>query len=252
MTGSMVIFSSAQSGAAVLSFGSRRPARFAAIMGYAGPGTAGKCRSRTIQSSRAAITFSIDDADSCQLAGNAIRNDLLMKDTERHRRFDALVRRHADDLYRFAIWLCGDATLARDLVQESFMRAWKALDKLKDGSAAKSWLITILRREFARTFERKVPPQTNIDNVIVAEESELPPDDRAERALLRQAMLELDVSYREPLMLQVVMGLSITEIADQLELTESAVMTRVFRAREQLKARLQSDSGQQGNVHELS
>jgi len=174
-----------------------------------------------------------------------------MNDAERKRRFDALARQYSDDLFRFGVWLCGDHALASDLVQETFMRAWKALDSLKDAGAAKSWLITILRREYARTFERKVPPITDIDNVVVAEESEQTPEDRTERDLLRKAMLELETKYSEPLILQAVMGLSIAEIAAQLELTESAVMTRVFRAREKLKDRLQpSDRG--GTIHELA
>jgi len=174
-----------------------------------------------------------------------------MKDAERKRRFDALARQYADDLFRFGVWLCGDHALANDLVQETFVRAWKALDSLKDVGAAKSWLITILRREYARTFERKVPPITDIDNVVVAEESEQTPEDRTERDMLRKAMLELEDKYSEPLVLQAVMGLSIAEIASQLDLTESAVMTRVFRAREKLREKLQP-AGRQGNIHELT
>ena len=174
-----------------------------------------------------------------------------MRDAERKRRFDALARRYADDLFRFGVWLCGDHALANDLVQETLMRAWKALDSLKDAGAAKSWLITILRREYARTFERKVPPITDIDNVVVAEESEQTPEDRTERDMLRKAMLELEDKYSEPLLLQTVMGLSIAEIAAQLDLTESAVMTRVFRAREKLREKLQP-AKRQGNIHELT
>lgn len=174
-----------------------------------------------------------------------------MSTRERQRRFDALVRRFADDLLRFAIWLTGDHALAKDLVQETFLRAWKLLDSLKDVYAAKSWLITILRREHARTFERKRLPMTDIDNVMVADQLELSPDERAEIDLMRKALLELEKKYREPLTLQVVMGLSIAEIATQLDLSESAVMTRVFRAREKLKAKLDPDIGRDGNVHEL-
>ena len=174
-----------------------------------------------------------------------------MKDAERKRRFDALARQYADDLFRFGVWLCGDHALANDLVQETFVRAWKALDSLKDAGAAKSWLITILRREYARTFERKVPPITDIDNVVVAEASEQSPEDRTERDMLRKAMLELEDKYSEPLMLQAVMGLSIAEIAAQLDLTESAVMTRVFRAREKLREKLQP-AARTGNIHELT
>lgn len=175
----------------------------------------------------------------------------VMNSRDRQRRFDALVRRYADDLLRFGIWLSGDHALANDLVQETFLRAWKALDSLKDVNAAKSWLTTILRREHARTFERKRLPMTDIDNVMVADQVDLPPEERTEIDLMRKALLELDVKYREPLTLQVVMGLSIAEIAEQLDLTESAVMTRVFRAREKLKARLDPDVDRDGNVHEI-
>lgn len=164
-----------------------------------------------------------------------------MNHEERSQKFDKLARRYGDDLYRFAVWLCRNPALAADLVQETYLRAWKALDRLQDEKAAKSWLITILRREFARTFERKVPPIDNIDDVVVAEPNEDGPDDRTERDRLRLEIARLDAMYREPLALQVLLGCSIAEIAAELELSQSAVMTRVHRAREQLKERLSND-----------
>lgn len=164
-----------------------------------------------------------------------------MNHEERSQKFDGLARSYGDDLYRFAVWLCRNPALAADLVQETYLRAWKALDRLQDEDAAKSWLITILRREFARTFERKVPPIDDIDDVVVAELDEDGPDDRTERDRLRREIARLDAIYREPLALQVVLGCSIAEIAAELDLSQSAVMTRVHRAREQLKERLSTD-----------
>ncbi|OAB54834.1 hypothetical protein AY599_07610 [Leptolyngbya valderiana BDU 20041] len=160
---------------------------------------------------------------------------------DRKRRFDTLARLYSDDLYRFGVWLCGDRTLADDLVQETFIRAWKALDSLKDIDKAKSWLITILRREYARTFERKVPPLVDIDNIVGLEQNEDSPEERLERARFRERIMQLEPKYREPLLLQVLMGMAISEIAEALELTESAVMTRVFRARAQLKSQATKD-----------
>lgn len=160
---------------------------------------------------------------------------------DRKKRFDTLARLYSDDLFRFGVWLCGDRTLADDLVQETFIRAWKALDSLKDVNAAKSWLITILRREHARTFERKVPPLVNIDDVIGLEQPDESPEQRLEKAHFRERIMQLEPKYREPLMLQTLMGMAISEIAESLELTESAVMTRVFRARAQLKERQQQE-----------
>lgn len=149
--------------------------------------------------------------------------------------FEAIVSEYADDLSRYALWLCKDATLANDLVQETFMRAWRSIDRLREPKAAKSWLITILRREFARTFERKVPDFTNVDDLELADLTTHKPDDTTELKLLRQAMMDLDPKYREPIMLQVLGGFSCDEIADQLGITRSAVMTQLFRAREKLK-----------------
>ncbi len=174
----------------------------------------------------------------------------MTSDTERTRRFNELAEAYSTDLYRYAMWICGNDALAKDLVQETFLRAWRALDSLKDVAAAKSWLITILRREYARTFERKVPKFTDIDSAVVVEADELEPDERTERDLLRKGIMKLEPKYRDPLLLQVVFGHSCSEISEQLGISKSAVMTQLFRAREKLKTQIQKD-GVTGNVHEL-
>jgi len=174
----------------------------------------------------------------------------MSNDSERTRRFNELAEAYSTDLYRYAMWICHNDALAKDLVQETFLRAWRALDSLKDVGAAKSWLITILRREYARTFERKVPKFTDIEKVVIVEDDELEPDERTERDLLRKGIMKLEPKYREPLLLQVVFGHSCSEISEQLGISKSAVMTQLFRAREKLKIKMQKD-GVTGNVHEL-
>ena len=174
----------------------------------------------------------------------------MTNDKDRTARFNELAEAYSTDLYRYAMWICGNDALAKDLVQETFLRAWRALDSLKDVKAAKSWLITILRREYARTFERKVPKFTDVDKVVVVEEDELEPDAKTERDLLRNGIMKLDQKYRDPLLLQVVFGHSCEEISNQLGISKSAVMTQLFRAREKLKRLMQKD-GVTGNVHEL-
>ncbi len=174
----------------------------------------------------------------------------MSSDKERTSRFNELAEAYSTDLYRYAMWLSGNDALAKDLVQETFLRAWRALDSLKDVGAAKSWLITILRREFARTFERKVPKFTDVDKVVVVEDDELEPDEQTERNLLRRGIMRLEPKYRDPLLLQVVFGHSCAEISEQLGISKSAVMTQLFRARDKLKKQLQKD-GVTGNVHEL-
>ena len=163
---------------------------------------------------------------------------------QKERKFDALIGHLSDDLYRFAFWLCKNDALAKDLVQETYLRAWKALDSLKNEKAAKSWIFMILRREFARLFERKVPPITSLDELDFDIEDKKPmaPDDKYEIDIVRNAIMKLDKKYAEPLMLQVVGGFSCEEIAEQLGITKSAVMTQLFRARSKLQKSLSKES----------
>lgn len=155
--------------------------------------------------------------------------------------FEQLVHTHSADLYRHAWWLCGQESLAQDLVQETFLRAWRALDTLRDEAAAKGWLLTILRREHARLYERKALPSVDIDALELLDDAP-DPEARRELAALRAAIARLPPRYREPLVLQVLGGYSLAEIARELGSSETAVMSQVFRARQQLKAMLDDAS----------
>jgi RNA polymerase sigma-70 factor (ECF subfamily) len=154
---------------------------------------------------------------------------------QRRARFQALCHSLRPDLLRFAFWLSRDRALAEDVVQESMLRAWKAQDSLLDEGAAKPWFLTIIRREFARTFERKRLESVNIDELIKAEEPLLAAAEQHELAEMRAAIFRLPDEYREPLVLQVLMGYSTAEIARELNLSGPAVLTRLFRARKQLR-----------------
>ncbi len=166
----------------------------------------------------------------------------------RQLRFERLVASFSDDLFRFACWLTHDRSVAEDLVQETMIRAWRSIDKLRDDNAVKPWLLTTLRRENARRFERKQLPLVDIDDHAVADEGSGGSDDALMGDQLRQALARLPEKYREPLSLQVIMGCSIAEIAEALELSRSAVMTRVFRAREKLREQLSADIERIGQV----
>ena len=162
----------------------------------------------------------------------------------RQKRFETLVKVYSNDLYRFAYWLCSNHSIADDLVQETFLRAWKALDKLEDEKKAKSWLITILRRENARRFERKSFDLVDIEEVVVEDKISLNPEQSLQKQQLHQAILNLDVDYREPLILQTIGGFKTSEIAQMLNLNLNTVNTRLFRARNQLRHKLCKDLNQ--------
>ncbi|MEG3767702.1 sigma-70 family RNA polymerase sigma factor [Alteromonas sp. 14N.309.X.WAT.G.H12] len=160
---------------------------------------------------------------------------------EKQKRYEALVHAFHGDIYRYAYWLTRDGSIAEDIAQETFLRAWRSLDSLKDEKSAKSWLITIVRRENARRFERKQLDLVDIDDVQVTDDA-FHAKQEGDHEELRILIARLPVDYREPLLLQLIFGYSGEEIAQQLELNKNTVMTRLFRARNQLKDMLEQDA----------
>lgn len=162
----------------------------------------------------------------------------------RRQRFEQLVGVFQQDMYRYAAWLCRDKTIAEDVVQEAMLRAWKSLEALRDDAAAKPWLLTIVRRENARYFERKRLETVDIDNLTASQEAllaEQPDDDFGD---MRAAIYSLDDDYREPLVLQVLMGYSTNEIAEQMGIQQGAVLTRLHRARAKLRDKMQAGAAE--------
>lgn len=154
---------------------------------------------------------------------------------DRRSRFDRLVGVYHQDMYRYAAWLSRDRSIAEDVVQEALLRAWKSLDALRDDGAAKPWLLTIVRRENARYFERKRLETVDIDDLAPSQEALLAEEPDEQLDALRESIFELEDDYREPLVLQVLMGYSTKEIGELMGLKQGAVLTRLHRARLKLK-----------------
>jgi RNA polymerase sigma-70 factor (ECF subfamily) len=140
------------------------------------------------------------------------------------------------DLLRFAHWLARDRSLAEDIVQESLLRAWRSRDTLKDRGAARAWLLTIVRREHARLYERKRLELVSLDEALEGHTAATAPEPDGDLFTLRDAIMRLPIEYREPLVLQILGGFSTEEIAGELALSSTAVLTRLFRARNKLRA----------------
>ncbi|MDH3305131.1 MAG: sigma-70 family RNA polymerase sigma factor [Gammaproteobacteria bacterium] len=159
-------------------------------------------------------------------------------EAERRRRFDRIVAVFHADMFRYAAWLCRDRAIAEDVVQEAMLRAWKSLDALRDDAAAKHWLLTIVRRENARYFERRRLETVDIDNLTASQAALLAEAPNEELQELRESIYELDDDYREPLVLQVLMGYSTAEIGELMGLKQGAVLTRLHRARLKLREKV--------------
>lgn len=154
--------------------------------------------------------------------------------------FDSLVGAFSPELYRYAMGLCRNPDVAQDLVQETFLRAWRSQQTLRDIKTARAWLYTILRNEHARLYERQRPDIR--DPHTLPEIPDTGYDTSTEAFALRRALDELDVQYRDPLLLQVIGGFSCREIAEMLSLKTNTVLTRLFRARKMLRARLENEA----------
>ena len=133
-------------------------------------------------------------------------------------------------------------------MQETFLRAWRGIDSLREADSAKAWLFTIFRREYARQFERKRLEIRDIEDMAELPLANTGFDTSTEAFALRRALARLPEDYREPLIMQVLGGFSCEEIAETLGISSSAVMTRLFRSRKQMREILDGDAERRSEV----
>jgi RNA polymerase sigma-70 factor (ECF subfamily) len=150
--------------------------------------------------------------------------------------FDTLVDALTPELYHYAMGLCHNPDTAEDLVQETFLRGWRSRERLRDVRAARAWLYAILRNEHARLYERQRPEVRDPNDLPDIAVTGL--DTRTEAFVMRRALAQLPPEYRDPLLLQVIGGFSCREIGEMLSLNTNTVLTRLFRARKQLRETL--------------
>ena len=155
--------------------------------------------------------------------------------------FEQVVEAHYADLYRFAFSLARQEEDACDLTQQTFAIFAQKGEAVRDAAKAKSWLFTTLYREFLRSKARgrRVVSMEETDLEGLAEHRSAEAPRAAEHAELREAMLALDESHREVLSLFYLDDHSYKNIAEILGAPIGTVMSRLARAREALRARLQ-------------
>lgn len=165
-----------------------------------------------------------------------------MDNREKLEKFERLVLRHMDSAFNLARWFTRNQDTAKDLAQESLLRAFKAFDHF-EGEDGRVWLLTIVRNLYYTSVTRKPQEQTVFDEEIhSSEEFSASPEvvllRNADAAAVRQGMEELPAEFREPLVLRELEGLSYREIATVMEIPLGTVMSRLARARDQLRQRL--------------
>jgi RNA polymerase sigma-70 factor (ECF subfamily) len=157
--------------------------------------------------------------------------------------FEQLVHLHADRLYAVVLRVVNDRHEAEEVVQETFLRAWRNVGRFEGRSQFFTRLYRIGVNEAKRTHERRRarPVSTPIDEAPWhAAEERQGPHARAEahdlRRALEAAIMELPMEYRMPLVLRDVHGLSTSEAARAMDLGEPAFKSRLHRARLTVRA----------------
>jgi RNA polymerase sigma-70 factor, ECF subfamily len=157
--------------------------------------------------------------------------------------FEAEAMPHIDDLFRTALRLTQNRTDAEDLVQETFMQAWKSFDHYEAGTNCRAWLYKIMfnkldhyrRKKYtqAKYFQEADDEAVFINSKYTPPVSEFLTDDEVIRALVK-----LPEHYREVVLLTDVHEFSYKEAAQILNIPIGTVMSRLSRARNQLKKSL--------------
>ena len=168
--------------------------------------------------------------------------------------FEKLVEDFYMPLYRFALSLSRRETDAADLTQQTFY-LWAAKGhQLRDPSKVKTWLFTTLYREFLgrkRQQDRFVEAENNPE-AIAAQVVPASVVEQLDSDIVHQALLDLEEIYRAPLTLFYLRQLSYKEIAETLDIPIGTVMSRISRAKEQLRRALTNETRLEPDEKEVS
>lgn len=169
--------------------------------------------------------------------------------------FDEFVIKYSSNVYALLIRLTEDEEEAKDLTQETFLRALKSVKNFRGDADLKTWLYRIAVNESRNRFRwwkrRNQSSVLSLDtpnkgdekplSERVSDNSENPEEEtlrRERERLLRQALSELSANFREVIVLRDIEGLSYEEVAAALETNVGTVKSRIARGREELRKKL--------------
>jgi RNA polymerase sigma-70 factor (ECF subfamily) len=185
-------------------------------------------------------------------------------DAERRRRFEAEALPHADALFRTALRLTPTRSDAEDLVQETYLKAYRAYDRFESGTNCRAWLFKILTNTGINQHQARARRPVSVDFDAIAaiaaapEDSAVPEPSAGDWSVyagvldddMHAALAALPEPFRVVLVLAVLEGFAYKEIAAMLALPIGTVMSRLFRARRMMQAALHAAARRRGVVRE--
>lgn len=176
------------------------------------------------------------------MAGNSVAKGRIQ-------RFEEILLPHLNAAYNLARWLTRDEHDAEDVVQESYLRALNSFDTFQFGRDARAWLLKIVRNTCYTWLRKNRPYEVAAQFDESARDVPIAPSDpetavlaKANSQLVRQALEQISPEYREALILRELEGFSYREIAQIVDIPLGTVMSRLSRARKELRDRLQKEA----------
>ena len=178
---------------------------------------------------------------------------VIQKQNQLYKDFEREAIPHMDALYNFAFKMTGDSDDANDLVQETYMRAFRFFDKFENGTNCKAWLFRIMKNTFINVYrkESKSPEKVDyeeIENFYENIKASNTDDAHLEKDIydnllddeLTKAISTLPEDFRTVILLCDIEGFTYEEIADFVDAPVETVRSRLHRARKMLFTKLHS------------
>lgn len=146
----------------------------------------------------------------------------------------------ATPLYRYAYRLCGCAADAEDLVQQTFVIAQAQQEQLRDRERLSAWLHAILRHSWCKQCRRERIHDAALQSLAIEQATSSPREEGVDREQLQRALDALPTEFRLVILMYFFEQLSYQEIAEQLEIPIGTVMSRLSRAKQQLRRKLET------------
>ena len=148
--------------------------------------------------------------------------------------YERLAERYLDCIYRVAVNGCNNMADAEDVVQNTFVKLWERKEAFEDEEHARKWLIRVAVNECHSLWRSGWKRHT----AYLEDLTEEPVFSTPEKSNLYYAVKKLPQKYRQIVFLHYYEEYSVKEISDMMHLSETAVKTRLLRARQKLKCEL--------------
>jgi RNA polymerase sigma-70 factor (ECF subfamily) len=166
---------------------------------------------------------------------------------EMRKAFEDTALQHMDVLYSVALRMAKNKTEAEDLVQDTYLRAYRFFDRFQPGTSMRAWLLKILKNTFINNFKKqaKTPEHVDFDRLKLSEEEPASSNDPEEEIIYKtfedeftRAMDALPEEFRLVILLSDVKGCSYKETAEIVDRPIGTVMSRLHRGRKILRDNL--------------